>query len=63
MEVEELSVKRGDVRGKEEALERSEEVECKGEFLVVCVGELLGEHAPTPPSWRDSCVWKPYQPI
>ena len=39
-EVGELSVKRGDVGGKEEVVERSEEVECKGEFLVVCVGEL-----------------------
>ena len=37
----ELSVKRGDVGGKEEVVERSEEeVECEGEFLVVCVGEL-----------------------
>ena len=40
-EVGELSVKRGDVGGKEEVVERSEEeVECEGEFLVVCVGEL-----------------------
>ena len=40
-EVGELSVKRGDVWGKEEVVERSEEeVECEGEFLVVCVGEL-----------------------
>ena len=40
----ELSVKRGDVGGKEEVVERSEEeVECEGEFLVVCVGELRGD--------------------
>ena len=36
VEVGELSMKRGDVRGKEEAAERSEEVECDGEFVVVC---------------------------
>ena len=36
VEVGELSVKREDVGGKEEAAERREEMECKAEFVVVC---------------------------